>query len=46
VALGRHINDSDSQIISGPGYDQNFILRGKPGTLRLAARMEEPQSGG
>jgi aldose 1-epimerase len=45
MALGRHINDSDAQITSGPGYDQNFILRGKPGTLRLAARMEEPKSG-
>ncbi len=45
MALGRHINDSDAQIASGPGYDQNFILRGKPGSLRLAARMEEPKSG-
>src|SRR5262249_10263619 len=45
MAIGRHINDKDSQITSGPGYDQNFILRGKPGTLRLAARMKDPISG-
>jgi len=45
MAIGRHIDDSDSQITSGPGYDQNFILRGRAGTLRLAARMEEPRSG-
>jgi aldose 1-epimerase len=45
MAIGQHINDTDMQITSGPGYDQNFILRGKPGTLRLAARVEEPQSG-
>jgi len=45
MAIGRHINDSDMQITSGPGYDQNFILRGKAGQLRLAARVEEPLSG-
>jgi len=45
MAIGRHIHDKDDQITSGPGYDQNFILRGKPGTLRLVARMEEPKSG-
>jgi aldose 1-epimerase len=45
MTIGQHINDTDMQITSGPGYDQNFILRGKPGTLRLAARVEEPQSG-
>jgi aldose 1-epimerase len=45
MALGRHINDTDMQIASGRGYDQNFIVRGKPGSLRLAARVTEPQSG-
>jgi aldose 1-epimerase len=45
MTIGQHINDTDMQITSGPGYDQNFILRDKPGTLRLAARVEEPQSG-
>lgn len=45
MTIGRHINDTDMQISSGPGYDQNFIMRGKAGTLRLVARVEEPQSG-
>jgi len=45
MTIGRHINDSDMQITSGPGYDQNFILRGKSGILRLVARVEEPKFG-
>lgn len=45
MTIGRHIHDADMQIASGPGYDQNFILRGRAGTLRLVARVEEPQSG-
>ncbi len=45
MTIGQHINDSDMQITSGPGYDQSFILRGKLGTLRMVARVEEPQSG-
>jgi aldose 1-epimerase len=45
MTIGAHIQDADPQIMSGPGYDQNFILRGKPGMLRLAATVEEPQSG-
>ncbi len=45
MTIGQHINDTDMQITSGPGYDQNFILRGKAETLRLVARVEEPRSG-
>jgi aldose 1-epimerase len=45
MTIGQHINDSDMQITSGPGYDQSFILRGNPGTLRLVARVEEPRLG-
>lgn len=45
MTIGQHIDDSDMQIASGPGYDQNFILRGKPGTFRLVARLEEPKYG-
>jgi len=45
MRIGQHIHDTDMQITSGPGYDQNFILRGRAGTLRLVARMEDPQSG-
>ena len=45
MTIGRHINDGDMQIASGPGYDQNFILRGKAGRLRPVAHVEERQSG-
>lgn len=45
MTIGQHINDTDLQIASGPGYDQSFILRGKPGSLRLVARVDEPRSG-
>ena len=27
------------------GYDHNYVLRGEPGTLRLAAKVLEPKSG-
>lgn len=29
----------------GKGYDTNFVVRGKPGELRPAARAEDPKSG-
>jgi aldose 1-epimerase len=45
MEIGRHIHDTDMQIASGPGYDQNFILRGRPGRLRLVAQVQEVQSG-
>lgn len=40
VRDGRH-----PQIVLGRGYDHNYVLRGRPGTLRLAARLEDPVSG-
>ena len=43
--IGTHINDSDPQIAGPHGYDHFFIIRGKAGTLRLGARIEEPGSG-
>ena len=27
------------------GFDQNYAINGEPGTLRLAARLEDPKSG-
>jgi aldose 1-epimerase len=36
---------SEPQLAIGHGYDHNFVLRGAPGTLRRAARLEEPRSG-
>jgi aldose 1-epimerase len=40
VRDGRH-----PQIVLGRGYDHNYVLRGPSGTLRLAARLEDPVSG-
>jgi aldose 1-epimerase len=31
--------------VEGGGYDHNFVLRGGGGTLALAARVEEPETG-
>jgi aldose 1-epimerase len=45
VAIGAHINDADQQLKIGGGYDHNFVLRGKAGELRLAARVTEAKSG-
>ncbi|MGA7541112.1 MAG: aldose epimerase family protein [Steroidobacteraceae bacterium] len=44
--IGLRIRDGhDAQIRYCHGYDMNFALDGRPGTLRLAARVEDPRSG-
>ena len=44
--IGLRIRDgNDRQIRYCHGYDMNFVLDGRPGTLRLAARVEDPRSG-
>jgi aldose 1-epimerase len=44
--IGLHIRDgNDQQIRYCHGYDMNFALDGRPGALRLAARVEDPRSG-
>ena len=46
TVIGARIRDArDEQLRFGRGYDHNFIITGAPGTLRLAARLEEPNSG-
>jgi len=45
VAIGARIDAADEQLKAGGGYDHNFVLRGKAGELRLAARVAEPKSG-
>ena len=45
VAIGARIDGADAQLKAGGGYDHNFVLRGKSGELRLAARVVEPKSG-
>ncbi len=43
--IGERINSDYEQIKLGKGYDHNFVLNGKPGELRLAARVVEPSTG-
>ena len=45
MRMGDRINDSYEQIVLGKGYDHNFVLNGKNGTLRRAARASDPASG-
>jgi aldose 1-epimerase len=45
VIAARIRDGSDPQLVFGRGYDHNFVLRGDPGSLRPAARLEDPRSG-
>jgi aldose 1-epimerase len=45
VAIGARIDDASPQLQAGGGYDNNYVVRGEPGELRLAARVSEPGSG-
>lgn len=44
-AIGEKINADDEQIRIGKGYDHNFVLNAGGGTLALAARVTEPETG-
>ena len=45
TAIGARIRNDDDQLRFACGYDHNFVLRGDRGTLRIAARVYEPQTG-
>lgn len=45
TAIGARINQDYEQLKLGKGYDHNFVLNGKMGVLRRAARVSEPTSG-
>jgi aldose 1-epimerase len=45
IPIGAHINDPDPALVRAKGYDQNYAINGAPGTLRFAARLEDPKSG-
>jgi aldose 1-epimerase len=45
TAIGARIDDPHPQLQAGGGYDNNYVVRGEPGALRLAARVSEPASG-
>ena len=45
TVVGARISQDDEQIKFGNGYDHNFVLNGKMGTLRRAASVSESSSG-
>ena len=45
MRIGERIDNPYEQIVLGKGYDHNFVLNGKSGTLRRAARASDPGSG-
>ena len=45
TAIGARLSSTDPQILLGQGYDHNWVLNGRRGTLRLAARLREPRAG-
>ncbi len=44
-AIGARIDADNDQLKRAGGYDFNFVLNGKPGTLHLAAIATDPVSG-
>jgi aldose 1-epimerase len=45
TAIGARIDQDDEQLKLGHGYDHNWVLNGRGGRLRAAARVEEPSTG-
>jgi aldose 1-epimerase len=45
TAIGARINDPHPQMKLGGGYDHNFVLNEKMGTLQEAAQVMEPTTG-
>lgn len=45
TAIGARINENNEQLKFGKGYDHNFVLNSNGGSLALAAKVEEPNSG-
>ena len=45
TGIGERINASDQQLQFAGGYDHNYVVNGRAGTLRQAASVYEPTSG-
>jgi aldose 1-epimerase len=45
TVIGKRINEPDQQLQFGKGYDHNFVLNGRMGTLRLGARVYDAGTG-
>ena len=44
-AIGERINQDDEQLKFGNGYDHNFVINGRMGSLRQAAVVSDPSTG-
>ena len=45
TTIGERINRDDEQLKFGSGYDHNYVLDGRQGTLRRVAEAYEPTTG-
>jgi aldose 1-epimerase len=45
TVIGARIHDNNEQLKIAGGYDHNWVLRGKNGELKTAARVYDPGSG-
>jgi aldose 1-epimerase len=45
TVIGSRIGEDDDQLRFGRGYDHHWVVRGKAGELRPAARVVAPKSG-
>lgn len=45
TVIGKRIGEDNEQLKLGGGYDHNWVIRGKAGVLRPAARLYDPKSG-
>jgi aldose 1-epimerase len=45
TSIGARVEADDEQLKWAKGYDHTFVIRGRAGTLRRAARVEEPKTG-
>lgn len=45
MEIGARINNDYEQLKLGNGYDHTFVINGRPGRLRFAARASESTSG-
>jgi aldose 1-epimerase len=45
TVIGARIHDDNEQLKIGGGYDHNWVLRGKNGEVKTAARVYDPESG-
>lgn len=45
TAIGKRVNDSNTQLGYGKGYDHNFVINGANGVIREAAEITGDKSG-